>query len=112
MTHTKTLTDLIQPWLESLVLPGGSLHTSGFHDKTLRGVSHWYTYVRPDADVDRRACREDWVLTVRGDHVEIRDNDDDSPTAISWHTIEAADPNFFVKLESDLRAALECLARS
>jgi hypothetical protein len=92
-----TLSDIIKPWVEKLDLVYSS-------DHFIRGESHWYTKVRkPDA-------AEDWVMTVRDRYVEIRSAHDGAPEVLAWHTLEASDPEFFVKLERDIRAALDYLS--
>jgi hypothetical protein len=109
--HGKTLSDIITPWIEKLDLPGEIYtHTPD----VMRGESHWYTRVRlikrlvPFAQTSE--VIEDWVMTVRSNHVEVRNEEDFSVTVIGWDEIDAADPEFFTKLERALRAALAYLA--
>lgn len=115
MTRTKTLADIVVPWLATLDLPGGPLdewplRKTDSTDFILKGESHLYTKATghrgrgPKADGD-------WVLTVRGTHVDVR-HPEMGVEIVGWHSIEAADPEFFTKLERDLRLVIDYLMRS
>jgi hypothetical protein len=113
-TRKETLSDIITPWIETLNLPGSVYPWEGSEAK-IRGESHWYTKIRTTVHRHEDGTREyeDWIMTIRGTHVEVRNNNDvTSPVLIGWHTISAADPEFLVKLERALRAALDYLARN
>jgi hypothetical protein len=103
----QTLSDIIIPWVKKL-----DTHTPD----VMRGESHWYTRIRlvkrlvPFAQTTE--VLEDWVMTVRSNHVEVRNEKGYSVTVIGWEEIDAADPEFFTKVESALRAALAYLAGS
>lgn len=102
------LADLVRPWMEELTLPKGFKMVPwplGPNDVTLKGEAHWYVY-SPTKDL------ENWLVTVRADHVEVRDDNDEGPMTLNWHTLSAADPEFFAKLERDIRAAIDYLVRN
>lgn len=111
----KRLNEIISPWIETLKLPGKLVAWHG-DELTLRGHSHYSNVRNMHAISDTYSptpnAEDDWVMTVRGDHVEVRESNDEGPMVIAWHTIDAADPQFFEKLEIDLRAAIDYLIRS
>lgn len=51
-----------------------------------------------------------WVLTVHDDYVEVRDTREDS-AVITSHLLEVASPDFFERLERDLKEIIEWLKR-
>lgn len=108
------LPELLRPWIESLKLPGGlsALHGDDF---TLRGHSHYYSPIRNIGAYTYHptpSTEDDWVMTVRADHVEIRDACEEDNKVINLHIIQAADPDFLEKVERDLRAVIDFLSRN
>ena len=122
MLTRKDLPSILDSWIRNLNLPlrltswdqEYALKKNGWGNfadppKTtiIRGRSHWYADTK---------FGEAWILTIRDDHVEVRSDDEKGyplgDTAISWHIIQAADPEFFTKLERDLRAAIDYLERN
>lgn len=113
-----TLPEIIKPWIEALELPGKIYTTSTKEDLTIKGVSYWYTrsrkFRRLTPTLTTRISEdliEDWVMTVRTTHVDVRNENDYNITVIGWVVIDAADPEFFTKLERALRAVLAYLTK-
>lgn len=119
------LAEILHPWIEKLNIPGGltAWHGSGL---TLRGHSHYYSPIRNISAWSSHPTprvEDDWVMTVKGDHVEIRNSSEEEmpptgytevppPKVIPMHILSAADPDFLEKLERDLRAVVDYLSRN
>lgn len=98
------LSQIVNDWLIGLDISG--LYPFAEADMKIRGYNHWYSTVKTPHGLDH------WILTVRDDHVEVREANDSGPTVVPWTIIEAADPQFFEKLERAIKAALEYLGRN
>jgi hypothetical protein len=109
----ETLSDIVNPWVKTLSLPDGweVKPWSGNKIGVIRGQTHWYIHF-PRCDEQGGYLVEYWFMTVRGDYIDVRDPNEDGPQVINSHRLDAADPEFFMKLERDIRSALDYLVHS